>query len=255
MRPKPDMASFTTPGIIVRKTNVGEADRIFTILTQERGKIRALAKSVRKARAKLSPWLDMFAVNDLELTEGKNFYIITGVSTFGEKRLTIDNLSRIGTMYYLCELVDRLIEEGQAMPGLFELMFETMRELKNTEISDLIVKSSFEIKLLTTLGFAPELHHDIRTGLELNPSQPMYFSTRLGGIFQGDVLTADEYADEISVNAIKLLRLLQRYPIAEVAEVQIGEDVVNEVSALLSDFVAHILEVQPKSLGVLHQME
>ena len=106
------MATIKTSGIVIRRINLGEADKILTILTRDRGKIRVVAKGVRRPKAKLAGFSDMFHYNDFILAEGRNLDIVTSATTV--ERFVTDGmeLEKIGVMYYLCDF--KRIMTGQS---------------------------------------------------------------------------------------------------------------------------------------------
>ncbi|AKM84517.1 MAG: repair protein RecO, DNA repair protein RecO (recombination protein O) protein [candidate division Kazan bacterium GW2011_GWA1_50_15] len=248
------MATIKTSGIVIRKLNLGEADKILTVLTRDRGKIRVLAKGVRRPKAKLTGFADLFQHNDFILAEGRNWDIVTAATTV--ERLVGDDtdLGQIGLMYYVCELVDKLIEETQTVAGSFELLRETLAYIKHHPESN-AVRAYFEMKLLTMLGFAPELGHCIISRSSLNEDQPIYFSAHLGGLVSEAHRSADDFARPISVNGVKWLRLLQRYPLGGIDKITIEPGVAKGANQLLADFVEYATEVKTKSLSVLAELE
>ncbi len=242
-----------TRGIVIRKANFGEADRILTILTSDRGKIRVVAKGVRRTKAKLAGWLDMFADNELELAEGRNLDIVTaavGVRNFATGDLS---LQQTGLMYYICELVDKLLEETHEVTGVFPLLQETLTAIVGKSVLLEISKTYFEIKLLTILGFAPELYRCVVSGKELNADDSLHFSYRLGGVVC-DAGNQDDFAPAISKEGIKLLRLLQKYPLEAISKIKVSDEVIKETSYLMSEFVEYVTDSRIKSLQVLGQL-
>jgi len=248
------MATIKTSGIIIRKINLGEADKILTILTRDRGKIRVVAKGVRRPRAKLAGFSDMFHYNDFVLAEGRNLDIVTSAVTV-ERFISDDTeLEKIGIMYYLCELVDKLIEETSEVKGVFELLREVLHFIKNHDISSALAKSYFEMKMLLLLGYAPELHWCVATHKKLNGEDDLSFSVRLGGVLCGDARIKDDFARPISLNTLKFLRLLQQYSLLDTAKITAEPEILNQMSAVTSDFVEYVMEIRPKSLSVLGEL-
>ena len=248
------MTTIKTSGIVIRKLNLGEADKILTVLTRDRGKIRVLAKGVRRPRAKLAGFADLFQYNDLILAEGRNWDIVMAATTV--ERFVGDDtgLGQIGLMYYVCELVDKLMEETQTVPGSFELLRETLAYIKHHPGSN-VARAYFEMKLLTMLGFAPELGYCIVSRSPLNADQPIYFSARLGGLVSETHRSADDFSRPISGNGVKWLRLLQQYPLEAVDKITIAPAIVKEANQLLADFVEYATEVKTKSLPILAELE
>jgi DNA repair protein RecO (recombination protein O) len=223
--------------------------------------MRVVAKGVRRPRAKLAGWLDMFADNQLELAEGRNLDIVVGAVASRESRVASEpTLQETGLMFYFCELVDKLIEETISdgtpsgdVPEVFSLLREGLSAIEDNILPLNILKTYFEIKLLTGLGFAPELYRCVVSGRELSEDNQLHFSYRLGGVFC-DGKNQDDFAPEISCDGIKLLRLLQRYPLDAIGKVKVGSEIAEEVSRLMSEFVEYTTDRRIKSLSVLGQL-
>lgn len=248
------MATIKTSGIVIKKLNLGEADRILTILTRDRGKIRVLAKGVRRPKAKLTGFADMFHYNDFILAEGRNWDIVTAATTV-ERFLREDtSLEQIGLMYYACELVDKLIEETQMVKGSFELLRETLHYIKNHP-ETIVARSYFEMKLLMMLGFSPILEQCAVSRQPIREAETIYFSCRLGGAINESARTQDELARAITPITLKWLRLLQRYPLEAIEKIKVDEQTLKQAAGVLSDFVEYATEVRARSLTVMGELE
>lgn len=155
------MRSYKTEGIIIKRVNLGEADRILTAFTKRHGKIRVLAKGVRRVHSRRGPNVELFNRVVLFVHKGKTFDIVTEAQvqeTFVHLR---NDLQRIGLAYYVCELVDSLCAEEQPHPQVFSLFTETLRNLNKRIIQ------AFEQQLLFELGFLPRhsAYANLRTDL------------------------------------------------------------------------------------------
>ncbi|OGT92016.1 MAG: DNA repair protein RecO, partial [Gammaproteobacteria bacterium RIFOXYB2_FULL_38_6] len=163
-----------------------EADRIITIFTSTLGKVRAVAKGVRKTTSKLGGHLEFFNVLELELAEGRNLATITAARTiFNFPNLRTD-LNSTSLAYYLIELVDKLTPEEHRDTRIFNLLVATLKNLdgqRNKAILErLLLVQSFKIKLLGLLGFAPQLTKCVQCHRSLIAQEHYYFSNLLGGI-------------------------------------------------------------------------
>src|SRR5258706_9060146 len=113
---------YTVEGIILKRKNVGEADRILTIFTKQQGKIRVIAKGVRKMISKRAPHIEVFNHLVLTIHKGKMLDMLTEVSTVSTFASIRADLKRIGAAYYLLEVIDGLLPEGQAHEEVFFLL-------------------------------------------------------------------------------------------------------------------------------------
>jgi DNA repair protein RecO (recombination protein O) len=148
--------TFKTEGIILKRTNFGEADRILTVYTKHYGKIKALAKGVRKLTSRKGGNVELFNWVTMFLARGKNFDILTEVSTVNSFKAWRRDLKKVGLAYYFCELVDKLTPEGQANSTVFRLLGQFLGRI-NSEYGLKLVRD-FEEALLDELGFGvPEV--------------------------------------------------------------------------------------------------
>ncbi|MDP2632445.1 MAG: DNA repair protein RecO, partial [Candidatus Curtissbacteria bacterium] len=141
-----------TEGVILKRRNFGEADRILTIYTKDSGKITALAKGVRRPRSKKAGHLEIGNWCKIFIVRGKSIDLLTeveakqsfGINDFSEKRAN--------KIYHLLELVESLTAEHQRNPKVFILLVHFLNKVTTEDDFDL-VSSVFKIKLLSTLGF------------------------------------------------------------------------------------------------------
>lgn len=146
---------YKTPGIIIKRKNFGETDKILTIFSPYFGKIKVLAKGVRKINSRRGGNLEIFNYCRFVLRKGKDFDLVSEVEpilTFKEWR---KNLKKVAVAYYFCELVDKLVLEGQENKKLFELLKNYLVSLK--DFDDINFIRSFEQHLLDYLGFGVPL--------------------------------------------------------------------------------------------------
>lgn len=149
------MRNFKTEGIVIKRRNFGEADRILTLLTKRGGKIQIKALGVRKITSRRSPHIELLNHSLLTLYKGRNLPILTEAETLEEFSAIKDNLIKIGFAYHICELIDGLCPENQENHSIFILLQSTLRDL--SEKDDIVtIIHDFEITLLTNLGFYPQ---------------------------------------------------------------------------------------------------
>lgn len=146
------MRTFKTTGIIIKRKNIGEADRILTILTQDLGKIQVKAKGVRKITSKRASHIEPLNHAQLTLYKTQQMPVLTEVATVDSFSAIKGNLPRMGMAYHVCELVDSLCPEGQENTQVFVLLQSILEALATEEkVGQKIHK--FEIDLLSTLGY------------------------------------------------------------------------------------------------------
>lgn len=154
------MRSFKTEGIVIRRKNFREADRIVTIFTKNKGKIKVKASGVRKITSRRSPHIELlnYSIFNLHQT-GSNALggmpILTEVESLENYSILKKDLKRMGVAFYFCELIDSLCAENQENEEIFNLLHSALQTISKHEDLDL-VSYRFELKLLKLLGFSNE---------------------------------------------------------------------------------------------------
>lgn len=151
------MKLYKTEGIVIKRKNIGEADRILTVMTRDHGKLKVIAKGIRRIRSRRSGHVEVFCQSRFTLYQGRTFDSVTEVSRLSIYDFPHDNLQKVSYAYYLCELTDLLIPERQEMFQAYNLLEGSFYALCKTQTdaeSDAVV-SKFAIELLRELGFLP----------------------------------------------------------------------------------------------------
>lgn len=141
-------------GCILKRSNVGEADKILTILTKKHGKLRVMAKGIRKISSRRGPHLDVFNIVKITLHQGKGITQLSEALSIFSGRLSYTSWMKMRAAYVVVEVVDKLIPEHEPQEQVFELtviMLEDIGKKRDEEIEILLVR--FLNTLLSTLGF------------------------------------------------------------------------------------------------------
>lgn len=154
------MRAHTVQGIILKRKNIGEADRILTVFTKEQGKIRILAKGVRKITSKRASHIEPLNKTSLTIYKGQGMPILTEAVALNQFDTLKTDLHKVGLSYHICELVDGLCPENQENKEIFFLLESILEKLTEKEKVDIHIHE-FEVQLLTHLGYYSEGTHDI----------------------------------------------------------------------------------------------
>lgn len=154
--------TYRTLGIVLRRRDVREYDRLYTIYTREHGKIEALVRGSRKMVSKLSPHLESFATVDLLIAKGRMWDHVAGVECVERFGNINSRYLPVAAVLYAYEATDALTKFGLRDAALWNLMIEYIRTLNNlpdgtSVISLREVLRAYICQLLARLGVAPEL--------------------------------------------------------------------------------------------------
>lgn len=251
------MEIYRTKGIILKRTNLGEADRILTLFTESEGKMKALAKGIRRVLSKNAGHLELFNYSDLQIVKTKSeLEKITNASTLESFKNLREDLRKTALAYFFSELIDKLTSEKEKNERIFRLLLETLRYLD--KMKDLrkenLLTFYFQLNLLSFLGFRPEINLCLRCRKKIK-APFYYFSSQLGGILCPSCFKYPPKGLKISQKAIKTLRRLSSYDMEIVERLRIDCQVEKEIRALLEDFFKYIAEKEfetPKFLKEIH---
>lgn len=175
------MAIRHDSGIVLRSYPFGEADKVVVLLSPHNGKIRTVAKGVRKTKSKFGARLESFMEVDVVLYEGRNLDLITQAelrSAFPRLRADLDAVGAASTM---AEVVDAVAQEHQASTALYELLRHGLAALDGGHTSTDVV-TAFLLQLLQVQGLAPSLDRCASCG---RTDALDRFSVAAGGIVCG----------------------------------------------------------------------
>ncbi len=147
------MPLYRDDAVVLRTYKLGEADRIVVLCSRGRGKVRAVAKGVRRTRSKFGSRLEPGSIVQLQLYEGRNLDIVTQAERLATLPELRSDLDRYGRATMLLEAVDAVVNEGEANPALYKLLTGALTEL-NGSGSPLVVPA-FVAKLLALEGVQP----------------------------------------------------------------------------------------------------
>ncbi|GAB4398939.1 MAG: DNA repair protein RecO [Anaerolineales bacterium] len=233
--------SYRLEVIVLREYDWGEADRILTVFSREQGKLRLLAKGVRKIRSRKAGHLLPFTQSQLQVAAGREMPIITQAETIQAFASLRENLTLIGYTSYVIELLDRFTyEEGEHL-SLYRLLLNTLQRLSHPDLDPLITLRYYEIRLLDAVGFRPQLTECAACNRPIQP-EDQYFSNTLGGVICPRCAPQHDNLRPISVNALKYLRHFQRSPYEQAQIAAPTPAIHNEMEKLMQAYLTHLLE-------------
>ncbi len=193
------MKQVTTQGIILNRTDYGEADRILNFITPDHGKISGIAKGVRKSKSKLAGSIELFSVSELSFILGRSeIYTITSARLVRHYHNIVKNLDRTSLGYEFIRLTNKATE-ANAESAYFDLLNQAFLALDNVELNPQISDLWFKSQIIKLSGHSPNLQIDT-AGQKLSADKKynfdidkMHFSQEEQGIY--------------TANHIKFLRL------------------------------------------------
>lgn len=159
------MRSFKTEGIIIKRNNYAEADRILTVFTKYHGKIRVKAVGIRKISSRRAAHVELLNHCCLNLYRGKTYPILTEVQSVDNFPQIKNDFNKIGLAFHLCELIDGLCPENQENQQVFFLFKNILTQLSQASSRQSSAHiDQFELQLLRLLGYLPAEQLELTAG-------------------------------------------------------------------------------------------
>lgn len=173
------MPTYRDQGIVLRTHKLGEADRIITILARERGKLRAVAKGVRRTKSRFGARLEPGMIVDLQCYEGRNLDTITQAETLAPHGEAIARDYRAYTAAATAlESADRLTEEGSPALQQYLLLSGALAALAADTHDASLVLDAYLLRAMAVAGYAPSFHDCAQCG---DPGPQLAFNVASGG--------------------------------------------------------------------------
>jgi DNA repair protein RecO (recombination protein O) len=244
---------YHTTAMVLSRFELGEADRVLTLLTPHDGKIKAIAKGVRRPKSRIGGSVEPFAELQLVMARGRTFDVITSAAV-GEAWLHLrDRLESTATAWYLAELAERAVEERAAAYPVYVLLRRAYQLLDDGMAPDRVARW-YEFGLADALGMRPEVERCVECDRLLEPSENYRWVPALGGVLCDDHLTPPAEQAPLSLGALKLLRAYRRMDIEAIAGLRLPRGVELETEDALRRFIRHMLEREPRSLVFLDEV-
>jgi len=191
------MATFRDEGIVLRTMRLGEADRIITLVTPEHGKVRAVAKGVRKTKSKLGGRLDLLTHVSLMCWRGRELDVITQAEIIDVFRPIRADLDKMPVAFTMLEAVDQVAVERHPMPKLFKMLLGALSTLAND--GGAVLLGAFLWKLLALEGVSPVVDRCTACG---EPAELVAFDEGVGGF----LCRSCRSGQAVSPEAVALIR-------------------------------------------------
>ena len=250
----PEPRNYQSEAIIIKKTKLGEADSILTLYTPHLGKIQGFAKSLRKPRSKLAGHLELLTHSLVSLARGRNLDTITGSQTINSFLPLKSDLWLSSCALYVIELVNQFTADHIENQPLFRLLHETLERLCQDSNKEMVLRF-FELHLLDSVGYQPQLRECVSCRLPLTPTVNS-FSPSAGGMLCPTCSPDQPLSYPLSVNAQKVLRLLQSGDYPTASRLKINSELSHEMERVISAYLKYLLEREIKSaawMGALRE--
>lgn len=256
---------YRTDGIVVRRRDQGEADRVLALCTPA-GKIECIAKGARKVRSRKAGHVELFTHSSFVLSRVPNSWdIISQAETVEPHARLRSDLLRGTYARYVVELLDRFFAVGEGGQALFDLLNHTLTWLCEDADLDLIARF-YEQHLLGLAGYRVELfrcvgEHEgdvvLRPEAAANNGQPLGFDPARGGALCTRCISRGsgrEGGVTLSPRGLWLLQECQRQPYTRLRSTRVNAPLHGELERVMERYITYHLEQSVRSVAFLRQL-
>jgi len=174
------MTLYRDTGVVLRTYKLGEADRIIVLLTAGHGKVRAVAKGVRKTKSRFGGRLEPLCHLSLLMYEGRNLDVVSQVDTIDSPAPLLSDLDRLTQGLAMVEVVDHVAMDREPAPALYRMLVGALRTL-GTRPSPVVVPA-FYWQVLASEGVQPQLDSCVGCGVAEPDAVLVAFDMHEGGV-------------------------------------------------------------------------
>ncbi len=250
------MQEFSLPALVIRETDIGEQDKLLTLLSAEKGRLSAKVHGARNIKSKNMACSSLFCYGNFTCSE-KNGRITVKESTLQESffdlRLDMQSLSIAN---YIAEVLCTVSTEENDETELLVLALNTLFALNKGEKQAALIKAVFELRCLQLLGFAPDLSGCERCGK--NKGQPFYLDLTEGTLLCHECRSLENRHGSLYIlhaDTLSAMRYILYAPAKRIFSFTLGDRALSTLCEIAERYLITQTETNYKSLKFYHSME
>lgn len=245
--------TYRAEAIVLKTLDLGEADRILTLLTRHFGKVRVIAKGIRRPTSRLAGHAEPLAHATFHLARGRELDVLTGAESRATYWQLRDDLGRIAAGWYVAEIADRATVDRAPVAPVFDMVETALRHLEAGHASALVCRWA-DLHLLDRTGFRPELGSCARCGGALIDGTNAWSPSDGGAVCVACVDGSTVGLPALSVRALKSLRYLLASDFAAASRLRVDEALERELERHLRAFVQMVLDREIASARLIDEL-
>ncbi len=245
------MALWKCEAIILKSMELGEADRLVTLLSPRQGKIRAVAKGARKVMSRFSAATNTFVHSHFVLHHGKTLDTITQCEVREPFKNIREDFHRFAFAGHVADLADTLTDDGEPAAQVFNLALAALRSIE-AFCDPEMVAVWFGLKALSASGYRPVLDRCASCGSAYTAAGEIGFDPAAGGVVCSN---CGDKGRTVPAGAVEMMKFLQSADISKLRVVRPDRGLLREARSILGDYVGYHLGRTPRSSRVLESLQ
>lgn len=227
------MPVYRTKAVVIKRRNQGEADRVLTLFSYDKGRISAIAKGARKQKSKYGGSVELFTECDFILNSGKTFEIVSEAFPLRHFLSEETDLTLISEAHFFAELTIKVIVEEHPVPAIYDALAFCLENLNS--LNPLLLKVYYISQILKVLGAYPEL--GVCLACQEKPTGDIWFSHTAGGIFCDSCKPVAESLARADRDTVKLWRFILDATPEQLARIKVSNVQSNTLAETVETFL------------------
>ncbi|MGO4887218.1 DNA repair protein RecO [Anaerobacillus sp. MEB173] len=237
--------------IVIRTTDYGESNKILTLYTREFGKIGVMARGSKRPKSRLASLSQLFTYGTFLFQKNSGLGLLNQGEIINSFRVIRNDLFHTAYAAYIVELLDKLTDDQERNPYLFELLCQTLTFI-NEEMDAEILTRIFEIKMLRVAGISPQLDCCARCSAQ---DGEFVFSIKEAGFLCHRCRHIDSHSLSISTSTAKLLRLFYHFDLQRLGNISVKEETRAQLKKVINTYYDEYSGLRLKSKRFLDQLD
>ena len=223
------MGTIKTSGIIISENNLGDYDKMLTMLTPGLGKISCVAKGARRPKSALLAGTQLFCFGEYLMYKGANTYNINSCETIEVFYNLRTDLDKLNTAIEITKIIRNVTDENENCYRILQLYLNTLYTLSETDKNLELVDSIFKLKILCLLGFAPRINECVNCK---NKENIKYFSIKDNGFKCENCGKLDKGAISVSESTISAIKYIVLAPPKKLYSFNLKDESLEELKMI-----------------------
>lgn len=247
----PSPRVYRANAIVIRRINLGETDKILTLLTREKGKLSAVAKGARRPASRLAGATELFNYCRALLAVGQNLDVVTQVEVRQSFPKLRHDLVKIAAASYMTELVDHFTEDRLPHEEVFDLLLSGLYVLNSQEDVGLLI-AAFSFQLMAAAGYTPIF--DVCARCRSASAPLVAFSPSVGGTICRDCRPGVKDSLFTAPDSLDAARALLAWELPQAAQLQVSDRARAQALRIVRAFLLYRSERPLKSAHLLDEL-
>ncbi len=232
------MARYTTSAYIIRGISTGESSRVITLFSEDNGKLKCMAKGVRKSASSKGGALELFSHVrcNVYLKENVELGQISSVDILDDYSKIAADPNRFGYSSAMCEIIDKMTIVNHPITELYDLMGEFLKYISCAEgcASAMIFWATF-LKTLSITGYQPRLFECVTCGKQ-NQGKAAYYDSQKGGIICRDDLNGAVQYGKVAASSLRAMQMALTEPLSSLSDLAVTPKMLGEIEQFVMSF-------------------